>query len=238
MIAKLRGIVDFIGEDSLILDVNGVGYLVFASRRTLSMLPARGGDAGLMIETHVREDHIHLYGFADNAEKQWFSLLTTVQGVGAKVALALLSVLTPTDLLRAIAAQDTTALCRAPGIGPKVATRIVGELKDKAAKLNLGPVAGPTPQGAGDAPAKTSSKSKKSAKPSGDATGAAGGDRDGDGEPVVDDSVVLADAVSALVNLGYGRSEAFGAVGRAAQQAGDDKSIDTLIRLGLKELSA
>lgn len=233
MIAKLRGIIDFIGEDSVIIDVNGVGYLVFASRRTLSMLPAKGGDAGLMIETHVREDHIHLYGFADNAEKQWFSLLTTVQGVGAKVALALLSVLSPTDLLRALAAQDTTALCRAPGIGPKVATRIVGELKDKAAKLNLGPVAAQAPVTEAAAPAKAASKSKKTSKSSDDESGDTASV-----EPIVDDGVVLADAVSALVNLGYGRSEAFGAVGKAAQLAGDDKSIDTLIRLGLKELSA
>ena len=229
MIAKLRGIVDFIGEDSVIIDVNGVGYLVFASRRTLSMLPQKGGEAGLMIETHVREDHIHLYGFADNAEKQWFALLTTVQGVGAKVALALLSVLSPTDLLRALAAQDTTALCRAPGIGPKGATRIVGELKDKAAKLNLGPVAAPVATGA---PTATTSSKKSAKQAKGDGSDAVGM------EPVVDDGVVLADAVSALVNLGYGRSEAFGAVGKAAQQAGDDKTLDTLIRLGLKELSA
>ncbi|MCH2274704.1 Holliday junction branch migration protein RuvA [Thalassospira sp.] len=232
MIAKLRGIVDFIGEDSVIIDVNGVGYLVFASRRTLTMLPQKGGEAGLMIETHVREDHIHLYGFADNAEKQWFALLTTVQGVGAKVALALLSVLSPTDLLRALAAQDTTALCRAPGIGPKVATRIVGELKDKAARLNLGPVAAPAAPAA--SPAATSSKkSAKSAKPVGDVS-----IDTAEAAPAVDDGAVLADAVSALVNLGYGRSEAFGAVGKAAQQAGEDKTLDTLIRLGLKELSA
>lgn len=235
MIAKLRGIVDFIGEDSVIIDVNGVGYLVFASRRTLTMLPPKGGEAGLMIETHVREDHIHLYGFADNAEKQWFALLTTVQGVGAKVALALLSVLSPTDLLRAIAAQDTTALCRAPGIGPKVATRVVGELKDKASRLNLGPVAAPAaPVAPAASPAATSSKkSAKSAKPVSDVS-----IDTADAVPVVDDGAVLADAVSALVNLGYGRSEAFGAVGKAAQQAGDDKTLDTLIRLGLKELSA
>jgi Holliday junction DNA helicase RuvA len=232
VIAKLRGIVDFIGEDSVIIDVNGVGYLVFASRRTLTMLPQKGGEAGLMIETHVREDHIHLYGFADNAEKQWFALLTTVQGVGAKVALALLSVLSPTDLLRALAAQDTTALCRAPGIGPKVATRIVGELKDKAARLNLGPVAAPAAPAA--SPAATSSKkSAKSAKPVSDVS-----IDTADAAPVVDDGAVLTDAVSALVNLGYGRSEAFGAVGKAAQQAGEDKTLDTLIRLGLKELSA
>lgn len=233
MIAKLRGIVDFIGEDSVIIDVNGVGYLVFASRRTLTMLPQKGGEAGLMIETHVREDHIHLYGFADNAEKQWFALLTTVQGVGAKVALALLSVLSPTDLLRALAAQDTTALCRAPGIGPKVATRIVGELKDKAARLNLGPVAAPAAPAASSPAATSSKKSAKSAKPGSDVS-----IDTAEAAPVVDDGVVLADAVSALVNLGYGRSEAFGAVGKAAQQAGEDKTLDTLIRLGLKELSA
>ncbi len=231
MIAKLRGIVDFIGEDSVIIDVNGVGYLVFASRRTLTMLPPKGGEAGLMIETHVREDHIHLYGFADNAEKQWFALLTTVQGVGAKVALALLSVLSPTDLLRALAAQDTTALCRAPGIGPKVATRIVGELKDKAARLNLGPVAAPVASAA--TAATSSKKSVKSAKPVDDVS-----IDTADTAPVVDDGAVLADAVSALVNLGYGRSEAFGVVGKAAQQVGDDKTLDALIRQGLKELSA
>lgn len=230
MIAKLRGIVDFIGEDSLILDVNGVGYLVFASRRTLSLLPAKGGEAGLLIETHVREDHIHLYGFGDEGEKQWFALLTTVQGVGAKVALALLSVLSPTDLLRALAAQDTTALCRAPGVGKKVAARIVGELKDKAARLNLGPVAAPVSPTTGE----TSTKPAKTL-PAKTATVA---DPKPDTADVVDDGAVLADAVSALVNLGYGRSDAFGAVGKAAQMAGEDKSLDTLIRLGLKELSA
>ncbi len=231
MIAKLRGIVDFIGEDHVIIDVNGVGYLVFASRRTLSMMPPAGGEAGLIIETHVREDHIHLYGFADNAEKQWFALLTTVQGVGAKVGLAILSVLSPTDLLRALASQDTTALCRAPGVGAKVATRIVGELKDKAAKLNLGPVAAPA---AASMPAaeKPEGKTKSSRKKAAPVEAAA------PEAPVIDDGAIMADAVSALVNLGYGRSEAFGAVGKAAQQAGDNRNLDTLIRLGLKELSA
>lgn len=231
MIAKLRGIVDFIGEDHVIIDVNGVGYLVFASRRTLSMMPPVGGDAGLIIETHVREDHIHLYGFADNAEKQWFALLTTVQGVGAKVGLAILSVLSPTDLLRALASQDTTALCRAPGVGAKVATRIVGELKDKAAKLNLGPVAAPVV-----APAPVAEKAEGKAKSS--RKKAAPVEAAASEAPVIDDGAIMADAVSALVNLGYGRSEAFGAVGKAAQNAGENRNLDTLIRLGLKELSA
>ncbi|AUG52473.1 Holliday junction branch migration protein RuvA [Thalassospira marina] len=236
MIAKLRGIVDFIGEDHVIIDVNGVGYLVFASRRTLSMMPPVGGDAGLIIETHVREDHIHLYGFADHAEKQWFALLTTVQGVGAKVGLAILSVLSPTDLLRALASQDTTALCRAPGVGAKVATRIIGELKDKAAKLNLGPVAAPV------APAATSPQADKAEKADGKAKSSrkkvAAAEPATPEAPVIDDGAIMADAVSALVNLGYGRSEAFGAVGKAAQNAGENRNLDTLIRLGLKELSA
>ncbi|MFH1806371.1 MAG: Holliday junction branch migration protein RuvA [Pseudomonadota bacterium] len=225
MIAKLRGIVDFVGEDSVILDVHGVGYLVFASRRTLSILPPKGGDAGLLIETHVREDHIHLYGFGDEGEKQWFALLTTVQGVGAKVALALLSVLSPTDLLRALAAQDATALCRAPGVGNKVAARIIGELKDKASRLNLGPVAAPA---VAPAPA-------GKAKPAGKGMPAVSEMPEPDSD---ENAAMLGDAVSALVNLGYGRSEAFGAVGKAFQQADGKASLDSLIRLGLKELSA
>ncbi|RCK48605.1 ATP-dependent DNA helicase RuvA [Thalassospira profundimaris] len=233
MIAKLRGIVDFIGEDHVIIDVNGVGYLVFASRRTLSLMPPVGGDAGLIIETHVREDHIHLYGFADNTEKQWFALLTTVQGVGAKVGLAILSVLSPTDLLRALASQDTTALCRAPGVGAKVATRIVGELKDKAAKLNLGPVAAPAVAPAAAPVAETAGTKTKSSRKKAAPVEAAASEA-----PVIDDGAIMADAVSALVNLGYGRSEAFGAVGKAAQNAGENRNLDTLIRLGLKELSA
>lgn len=132
MIAKLKGIVDQTGEDWAVIDVGGVGYLAFCSARTLSRLET-GAAAVLFIETHVREDHIHLYGFHDAAEKEWFRLLTTVQGVGSKVALAILSVLPPEQLLTAIAAQDKTALTRANGVGPKLAARIVSELKDKAA---------------------------------------------------------------------------------------------------------
>lgn len=132
MIAKLKGIVDQTGDDWAVIDVGGVGYLAFCSSRTLSRLQP-GTAAALLIETHVREDHIHLYGFADAAEKEWFRLLTTVQGVGSKVALAILSVLPPEQLLTAIAAQDKTALTRASGVGPKLAARVVAELKDKAA---------------------------------------------------------------------------------------------------------
>src|SRR5579862_5301983 len=123
MIAKLTGILDHIGPDGAIVDVGGVGYLVFASTRTLGQLRP-GAPARLFIETHVREDHIHLYGFFDAAERDWFRLLTTVQGVGARLALALLSVMGPDELGRALLAQDRAALTRAEGVGPRLAARI------------------------------------------------------------------------------------------------------------------
>lgn len=131
MIAKLRGILDSVGDGFLILDVNGVGYRVFCSAKTQMKMPANGQSAALLIETQVREDHIHLFGFADAAEKGWFSLLTTVQGVGAKAALAILSVLSVDELSAAIASGDSKSITRAPGVGPKLAVRIVTELKSK-----------------------------------------------------------------------------------------------------------
>lgn len=131
MIAKLRGILDSVGDGFLILDVNGVGYRVFCSTKTQMKMPANGQTAALLIETQVREDHIHLFGFADAAEKSWFTLLTTVQGVGAKVALAILSALSSDELSLAIASADSKALTRAGGVGPKLAVRIVTELKGK-----------------------------------------------------------------------------------------------------------
>jgi Holliday junction DNA helicase RuvA len=196
MIAMLAGVVDQRGADNLVLDVNGVGYLVFASARTLGRVPGRGEPLKLLIETHVREDHIHLYGFADEAERGWFRLLTTVQGVGARLALALLSVLAPDALATAIMAQDKAALTRADGVGQKLATRIASELKDKVGGIALGPAA-TTP-----------------------ATPAA-----------------ASDAVSALVNLGYSRSDAFAAVAQATQRLGAQAKIDALIRAGLQELA-
>jgi Holliday junction DNA helicase RuvA len=208
MIAKLTGVVDGSGLDSAVIDVAGVGYLIFASKRTLSALPSQGEVASLLIETHVREDHIHLYGFLDAAERDWFGLLCTVQGVGARVALAILSVLTPERLVQAIAAQDKSALTQASGVGPKVAGRIVSELKDKAGSIALGPAAAALGGGSID-----------------DGTGTPGGG-------------VSEDAVSALVNLGYRRAEAFGAVARAAGQLGGEASVEALIRVGLKELSS
>jgi Holliday junction DNA helicase RuvA len=199
MIAMLAGVVDQVVPEGVVLDVNGVGYLVFASARTLARVPARGAPLRLLIETQVREDHIHLYGFAEEAERGWFRLLTTVQGVGAKLALAVLSVLAPDALATAIMAQDKAALAHAEGVGPKLAQRIANELKDKAGGIALGPAA-------------------LSAPPS-----ELGG--------------TAADAVSALVNLGYSRSDAFGAVTLAAKRLGAEARIDALIRLGLKELA-
>jgi Holliday junction DNA helicase RuvA len=197
MIGKLTGQIDEVGEGHVILDVNGVGYLVFASARTLARLGGKGSGAGLLIETHVREDHIHLYGFADAAERDWFRLLGTVQGVGARLALAILSTLEPQALADAISAADRASLTRAPGVGPKLAARVIAELKDK---VGAAPVARPAFAAAGR----------------------------GAGE----------DAISALVNLGYRRGEAFGAVNHALQRLGPEAPVEALITAGLKELSA
>jgi holliday junction DNA helicase RuvA len=200
MIAKLTGILDHLGADGAIVDVGGVGYLVFASTRTLGQLQP-GAAARLLIETHVREDHIHLYGFIDAAERDWFRLLTTVQGVGAKVALAILSAVAPNDLTLAIVAQDKAMLARAEGVGPKLAARIVNELRDKVGGLALA------------------------------ATNAAAA------APAAVDPGATGDAVSALVNLGYRRAEAFGAVAAASRRLGGDAKVDALIRAGLQELA-
>lgn len=207
MIAKLKGLIDSVGDDFAVVDVNGVGYLVFCSAKTLGRL-AVGQAAALHIETHVREDHIHLYGFLEVAEREWFNLLTTVQGVGAKVGLAILSAVTPEQLLQTIAAGDKATLTRANGVGPKLAVRILTELKDKAGKIALGGVvvpAGSPPAQAGNAPIMA-------------AQGA-----------------VMEDAISALVNLGYRRLEAFEAVGKVARD-NDGADSSTLIRLALKQL--
>lgn len=135
MIARLKGLVDQIGEDWAVIDVGGVGYLVFCSSRTLSRLPRVGEAVALYIETHVREDHIHLFGFFEEAERAWFRLLQTVQGVGSKVALAILSTLTADDLANAIASGDKAMLSRPSGVGPKLAARLATELKDKVAGI-------------------------------------------------------------------------------------------------------
>ncbi|MCF8468197.1 MAG: Holliday junction branch migration protein RuvA [Sneathiella sp.] len=206
MIAKLTGKLDSAGEDWIVIDVGGVGYLVFCSGRVLRSLPEMGGFVSLHIETHVREDHIHLYGFQEVAERAWFVMLQTVQGVGAKVALGILSLYGGDELTQIVAAADKTALTRVSGVGPKVASRITTELKDKVAKMNLGPAA-----------FNAGASLKSVAVPAQNAAG---------------------DAVSALVNLGYGRAEAFGAVASAARSLGPEASVETLITAGLKELAA
>jgi len=203
MIAKLAGILDQVSADAAIVDVGGVGYLVFCSTRTLGRLPPPGAPVKLLVETHVREDHIHLYGFADAAERDWFRLLTTVQGVGARLALSVLSALGPEQLGLAIVAQDRGLLAQADGVGPRLAARIVNELRDKAGSLALAPSAVMTAPAAG-------------ARPGEDAA---------------------ADAVSALVNLGYRRAEAYGAVAAAAQRLGAAAAPEALIRAGLQELA-
>lgn len=207
MIAKLTGVVDSVAADTLILDVNGVGYLLACSGRALARAQ-RGDKAAFLVETFVRDERIVMYGFADGGERDWFRLLTTVQGVGPKAALSILSVLDPDGLTRAIAAQDKTALVRADGVGPKLALRILNELKDKAGALTLGPAA-QTPAAAGK----------------------------GAAAPAPSANAALGDAVSALVNLGYGRSEAFGAVMNVSKNLGHEAAVGELIRLALKELA-
>lgn len=152
MIAKLKGLVDSVGEDWAIIEVNGVGYLVHSSSRSLSALPGAGEAIAMHIETVVREDAITLFGFVDELEREMFRLLTSVQGVGAKVGLAILSTLAPNELQNAIAAQDKTAVARAKGVGPKVATRIVNELKDKVTGLVFQPQGVQMPAHAGAVP--------------------------------------------------------------------------------------
>jgi len=206
VIAKLKGLIDSIGEDWAIIDVNGVGYLVHASSRSLGALPVEGEPVAMFIETVVREDAITLFGFTSGAERDMFRLLTSVQGVGAKVGLAILSALSPDELQNAIAAQDKTAVSRAKGVGPKVATRIVTELKDKVTGLVFKPQGVQMP--AGGAPAQA----------------AEGG--------------AVADAVSALVNLGYRPTEAHGAVAKAAGELGEGAGVSALVPAALKHLSS
>ena len=200
MIAKLKGVVDTVDADSTIVDVGGVGYLVSASARTLRELAA-GDEVTILVETIVREDAIALYGFLETAERDWFRILTTVQGVGARVALSILSTLSPDEIARAIAAQDRATLSRPAGVGPKLAARLATELKDKAAAFGVAPL------GKGvEAPA----------MPAGS---------------------INEDAVSALVNLGYKRVEAFGAVARVTQRLGAEAKFDAVVRAGLQELA-
>ncbi|MEN2786795.1 Holliday junction branch migration protein RuvA [Sphingomonas qilianensis] len=193
MIAHLKGILSATDIDHAVIDVGGVGYLVGASSRTLSAIGPVGEACMVHTEMLVAEDFIRLVGFATAAERDWFRLLTGVQGVGARVALAILSALEPTDLSRAIAAQDKAMVARANGVGPKLAERIVRELKDKIGGVALGTPGLPAPSGAG------------------------------------------ADAVSAMLNLGFRPAEANAAVAAAEEELGAGATLDALVRLALRK---
>lgn len=201
MIGSLSGLVDGIFDGYIILDVGGVGYRVFCSSKTVAKLSGVGQAAKLLIETQVREDHIHLFGFADSMEKQAFELITTVQGVGAKVALAILSALSANDLQMAIMTGDAKAITRANGVGPKLASRIVAELKGKTGML-----------GTNDTMVVLQNTGGNSAT-----------------------NGAMDEAISALVNLGYGKSEAGMTVASIMRQNPDIKTAE-LIRLSLKEI--
>jgi len=204
MIGKLKGVIDSYGEDFIIVDVGGVGYLVHCSARTLQALPAQGEPVVLSIETYVREDQIRLFGFLSDVEREWFRLLQTVQGVGARVALSVLGTLKVADLATAVAMRDKAMIARSPGVGPKVAERIVTELKDKAPAFATVDPAVIRLSGA--------LEEKRAPQP-------------------------VADAISALVKLGYGQPQAAAAVGAATREAGEGADAARLIRLGLRELS-
>lgn len=204
MIGKLKGTIEEVAGDYLLVDVHGVCYVTFCSSRTLGAVGSAGEAVVLFIETYVREDQLKLFGFKTEIEREWFKLLQSVQGVGAKVALAVLSTLSASDLANAIALQDKAMVARAPGIGPKVAQRIVTELKNKA------------PAVGGLDPSDMGLKQEI-------------------GEGVA--SAPVADAVSALCNLGYSRDQAAGAVGAAVREAGEGADSAKLIRFGLKELA-
>lgn len=202
MIAALNGRLAAADAEGAVIDVGGVGYAVLCSARTLGAMPPIGERAELLVETHLRDDRIQLYGFIGAAERAWFRLLVKVQGVGARTALGVLSALAPAELATAIAAEDRAALRGVPGIGPKAAGRIVSELREHA-ETGAAPGPAPAPR-RGAAPDETASPA--------------------------------AEAVSALVNLGYTRAEAHAAVARAG--AADGATLEGLIRRGLRELAA
>ncbi|UXM94698.1 Holliday junction branch migration protein RuvA [Bartonella sp. HY329] len=204
MIGKLKGIIDDIGDDHIILDVHGVGYVVFLSNRTLATLGSLGEAVTLFIETHVREDFIRLYGFTTKLDQEWFKILQNVQGVGAKVALAVIATLSAGELANAIALRDIAMISRAPGVGKKVAERMITELQGKAPAFST-----------------ISNENFGMLEDIGNASAPS----------------FVADAVSALTNLGYSREQAANAIASALKQAGEEAPSATLIRLGLKELS-
>jgi Holliday junction DNA helicase RuvA len=208
MIGKLRGKVDAVGESFLIIDVNGVGYEVQASARTLRNLKA-GDEVSLTIDTHVREDAIRLFGFSSELERSWFRTLQTIQGVGSKVALGVLGIMSPQDLANAIALGNSAAVEEAPGVGKKLAQRIVAELKDKAPALSVAGLNMPQVPG-GSGPQLT---------------------------PATVQNHAAAEAISALTNLGYNPQQAAAAVATAMGDLGERADTASLIKRGLKALA-
>lgn len=218
MIGRLKGTIEEVSGNTLVLDVGGVGYVVMAGARTLGAIGGAGDPATLLIETVVREDAITLYGFADKAERHWFKTLTTVQGVGPKVALSILSACTPDQLALAVGAKDSAMLTRADGVGPKLAQRIVMELKDKK-------IAVPAVASAALVEAPTAKPRKARAA------------NDTDVSAAPSPAAHTEDAVMALVGLGYGRSEAYQAV-HAVITRGGASDLAGLITLSLREMAA
>ena len=219
MIAWLSGTIAAMGTNFLVLNVNGVGYMVYMTQRALAQLGGVDTALTVHVETHVREDAITLYGFYDTVEKEWFQRLTTVQGVGAKMALNLLSVLSPDLLLRAIMADDKTALTRAEGVGPKLALRLLTELKEPAKKLFLNVTSVQTASAVATPKAGVTSRANAETP----VTGA--------------NDQLVREATSALVNLGYSPSDALAAVSKAmAEQANPD--LQSLIKSGLRDMAA
>lgn len=224
MIGKVSGRLDYVAEDHALIEAAGVGYMIYASPRTLAALPSPGEPAALYTELVVREDLLQLYGFATLAEKEWHRLLTSVQGVGPRNALAILGTLGPDGVGRAITLGDATAIKRAPGVGPKLAQRIVLELKDKApGVMALG--------GRGAKAAAPSAPSDEAAAPA-PATPAPEAATDPSGAS----AAAQADALSALVNLGYPEGQAAAAVSTAAAEA-PQAGASALIRAALRALA-
>ncbi|MEC9044718.1 MAG: Holliday junction branch migration protein RuvA [Pseudomonadota bacterium] len=201
MIGKLTGRLDAVSDNGAIIDVGGVGYSVFTSSRTMSQLGSIGEVVTVLVETHVREDHIHLYAFYSDDEKRWFQTLQTVQGVGSKAALAILSALTSEDIMNSLLSEDKTMFVRADGVGQKLATRIVSELKDKVDGFFAGNV----------------NNIETTTSP---------------------DNSLIADAISAMVNLGFSRFEAQKAVSKASNYKANIETLDKLIAATLKELAS
>ncbi len=217
MIAKLKGIVDVIGDDYVVIDVNGVGYLVFCSVKTLSHIPRVGEFTSLFTETIVREDSITLYGFLKKEEQAWFNALTKVQGVGVKAGLAILSVATPFQLQQSIMAGDKTIITQAHGVGPKVATRVVTEMKDKAIKIPVTSEVEVVDSETGEITEVKLVEAQEADVSSEDIDG-------------------LNDAVSALTNLGYQKFEAYKMVSSLVSKNKDLKT-EKLIKLALVEFA-